>query len=190
MMTTRIQLLLIACACAITAGLGAYVYISHAAGDGSPLPAFADTVEPRHASSSMARIAPAGSKLYASSKYGFSLLYPNSLAVHEYDEGGGAMTITLQNPQDAKGFQIFVVPYSGSQVSEARFKEDEPSGVREGVKTVSIDGASGASFYSTNLALGDTAEVWFIHGGYLYEVTTLKPLSSWLSDILATWQFE
>jgi len=37
--------------------------------------------------------------------------------------------------------------------------------------------------------LGDTAEIWFVSGGYLYEVTTLKPLAGWLSQIMGTWQF-
>ena len=52
-----------------------------------------------------------------------------------------------------------------------------------------IDGASAASFYSTDVRLGDTYEVWFIHGGYLYEVTTLKPLDAWLQNIMQTWVF-
>jgi hypothetical protein len=29
----------------------------------------------------------------------------------------------------------------------------------------------------------------FIHGGFLYEVTTYKQLDSWLATILQTWQF-
>ena len=73
-------------------------------------------------------------------------------------------------------------------IDDARFKQDEPSGVRNDLQDVSIDGAIGASFYSTTATLGDTAEIWFIHGGYLYEVTTLKPLASWLSTILSTWR--
>ena len=36
---------------------------------------------------------------------------------------------------------------------------------------------------------GDTREVWFIHGGYLYEVTTYKELDIWLAGIMRTWKF-
>jgi hypothetical protein len=32
-------------------------------------------------------------------------------------------------------------------------------------------------------------EIWFIHGGFLYEVTTYKQLDSWLTPIMQTWQF-
>ena len=39
------------------------------------------------------------------------------------------------------------------------------------------------------LRMGDTREVWFIHGGFLYEVTTYKQLDSWLAPIMQTWQF-
>lgn len=42
---------------------------------------------------------------------------------------------------------------------------------------------------SKDAVLGDTREVWFIRNGYLYEVTTLKPLEGWLQDIVQTWKF-
>jgi hypothetical protein len=135
------------------------------------------------------RVVPAGQSEYYNEHYKFSLIYPSSLAVTEYDEGSGASTVTFQNVSTAEGFQVFVVPYAQQQVTPEQFKKDEPSGVREGAQQVSIDGAVGSSFYSKNVALGETAEVWFIHGGYLFEVTTLKPLATWLSQIMATWKF-
>jgi hypothetical protein len=126
---------------------------------------------------------------YRNSHYSLSLFYPQYLLVKEFNEGGGAATITFQNPGEGKGFQIFVLPYNETQVSEARFKQDAPSGVRANLTNVTVDGATGASFYSKSITLGDTHEVWFIHGGYLYEVTTLKSLDTWLTDLLQTWQF-
>jgi hypothetical protein len=39
-------------------------------------------------------------------------------------------------------------------------------------------------FYGNNSIVGDTCEIWFIHGGFLYEVTTYKELDSWLSPIM------
>jgi hypothetical protein len=44
-------------------------------------------------------------------------------------------------------------------------------------------------FYGNNAIKRDTREVWFIHGGLLYEVTTYKQLDSWLAQIMQTWQF-
>ena len=54
---------------------------------------------------------------------------------------------------------------------------------------ITIDGTPAKSFFGYNDQMGDTREVWFIHGGYLYEVTTYKPLDTWLTPILQTWKF-
>ncbi len=162
------------------------------------VPAFATTtvsVSLEQATSSSAEISkpsrtvPAGEKEYDNAQYHFSLFYPSGLAVTSDDEGAGASTIIFQNAQTAQGFQIYIVPYSAEQVSEAQFERDEPSGVRQQSQNVTIDGAVGTSFYSTNIALGATAEIWFVHGDYLYEVTTFKPLASWLSNLMQSWKF-
>lgn len=137
-----------------------------------------------HASTQSVRV-----KKYKNARYGFSLLYPSSLAVAEHSEGGGASTITFQNPEKAEGFQLFIVPHSDSQVSEQRFKQDVPSGVRESLANIAVDGATGAEFYSTHTALGDTHEVWVTHGNFLYELTTLKSLDTQLDEIIQTWKF-
>jgi len=136
-----------------------------------------------------ARTPPVGTKEYRSARYHFSLFYPQELTVEEHSEGGGAATITFQNIEKAEGFQLFIVPYSEPQVSAERFKRDIPSGVRNNLTNITVDGATGAAFYSTNTELGDTREVWFVHGGFLYEVTTLKPLDAWLGAIIQTWKF-
>jgi hypothetical protein len=41
------------------------------------------------------------------------------------------------------------------------------------------------SFFGHNDAMGDTREVWLVHGGFLYEVTTYEPLDAWLTPYLA-----
>jgi hypothetical protein len=157
----------------------------------TPVPAFDPPAAPQATSSAPVgpRTPPAGYTEYRDTTYHLSLFYPSELSLKTYDEGGGAATIDFQNVQKGEGFQIFIVPYSGMQVTAERFKEDEPSGVRNNPTYGLIDGASASSFYSTDASLGDTYEVWFIHGGYLYEVTTLKPLDAWLQNIMQTWLF-
>jgi hypothetical protein len=132
---------------------------------------------------------PAGSREYESERYGFSLFYPETLEVKEFDEGGNASTIIFQNPKEGIGFQIFVVPYAETQISDERFRKDVPSEVRTELENISIDGATGAAFYSKDLMLAETREVWFIKDGFLYEITTLREQSSWLSHIMETWLF-
>jgi len=128
---------------------------------------------------------------YYNPHYGFSILYPNNLTVAEHNEGGGAITVTFENigQKTVEGFQIFIVPFIGDKITDARFKQDIPSGVRKNLKNIKVDGATGASFYSTDGILGDTAEVWFIHGGYLFEANTFKEYDTWLSGILSSWKF-
>jgi hypothetical protein len=126
---------------------------------------------------------------FRSAQYHFSVFTSDQKQVNTYDEGGGAATFTFENFDTVHGFQIFVVPYSGTQITDARFAKDEPSGVRTGLTNVTVDGAPGAAFYSYDQNLGDTYEVWFIHGGYLYELTTLKALAPNMQERLATWKF-
>jgi len=131
----------------------------------------------------------AGYSEYRNTTYGFSLFYPSDLSVNVNDDGDGATTVVFQDTKTVRGFQLFIVPYSGTQVTEQRFEEDEPSGVRNDVTTGLINGTPAAAFYSTDPRLGDTYEVWFIHGGYLYEATTLKPLEPWFQSVMQTWKF-
>ena len=137
------------------------------------------------------RPAPSGFVEYYNPQYHFSLLYPTTLKVSEHPEDGGAITVTFEDiePKTVMGFQIFIVPFDGSQITDARFKEDNPSGVRQSLTNIQVDGAVGAAFYSTDNILGATREVWFLQGGYLYEVTTFKELDTWLDSIIQTWKF-
>jgi len=134
-------------------------------------------------------VAPAGYVLYRNQPYHFSFFYPPSLQVHSYNEEGGAFTVALQDPTTNEGFEVYVTPYTGTQITEAEFKLDEPSGVMQQQTDVMIDGVRATMFYGNNAIMGDTREVWFIKGGFLYEVTTYKQLDSWLAQIMQTWQF-
>lgn len=135
------------------------------------------------------REAPEGFEEFKSNNYNFSLFYPDGLSVEEYDEGGGASTITFQNIDSGLGFQIFIVPYYEDKITDERFYRDVPSGVRENLENKDVDGAMAAFFDSQNVLLGQTKEVWFINDGFLYEVSTIKDLESWLLEIMETWQF-
>ena len=120
----------------------------------------------------------------------FKVSYPADYAVREYAEDeAGARTVAFEGPSQGEGFQIFVVPYAHSAITPERFRIDDPSGVMKEAKEVIVDGTSAKSFFGYNDQMGDTREVWFIHGGFLYEVTTYKPLDTWLTSILQTWKF-
>ncbi len=110
------------------------------------------------------------------------------MKVREYDEGSGAFTVAFEDDQTLQAFQIFIVPYAESQVTDARFRRDEPSGIRNDPTDIKVDGAAGVAFYGADATLGDTQEIWFIKNGYLYEVTTIKALELPLTTIMQTWK--
>ena len=128
-------------------------------------------------------------RAYENTAFHFGLFFPDNLHATEYNEQGGALTASFQDPVTNEGFQVYVTPYAGKQIDTARLKLDEPSGVYLQPTDVIIDGTSATTFFSTNAIMGDTREVWFIKNGFLYEVTTYKELDTWLADILRTWKF-
>lgn len=131
---------------------------------------------------------PEGSKLYRNEKYNFKFIIPEDLSVQETEENG-TFTAVFMNPDNTLGFQIFITPYAGWFVTEDRIKMDIPSGKVENQVEVLVDGTKGTIFFSEHAGIGETREVWFLHGDYLYEVTTPKLLDEWLSHIMTTWRF-
>ncbi|HYF12910.1 MAG TPA: hypothetical protein VD928_01260 [Candidatus Paceibacterota bacterium] len=169
----------------ITGAAAFYIY----RGDGEPQSA-ASAISAPQASTSEHPPVSGNTREYRSATHHFSLQYPKDLAVKEFEEGGSAMTVIFENVEKGEGFQIFIIPYNESQVSEERFRQDIPSGIRKGLTDVTIDNAVGAAFYSEHEILGETREFWFIKNGWLYEITAPKSLDAWLSKIVATLEFK
>lgn len=129
---------------------------------------------------------------YTSRAFGFSLEYPKELSVQEYDEGEGSATILFQVPEEQKGFQLFVTPYAGTEITGERIQKDIQSGVVLNPQEVVLgkDGIRGLIFESEAPIIGKSREVWFIHDGKLYEFTTYAALDTWLASIVSTLDFK
>lgn len=132
---------------------------------------------------------PPNTKQYQSSTYHLSLYYPDDLTVSENPGAGNTMVVLFKNKAQGVGFEIFIAPYSQPQITQDRFLMDEPSAVMNDPANITIDGAPATKFLSTNAAMGTSREVWFLYGGYLYEITTPQVLDDWLFQILETWHF-
>lgn len=130
-----------------------------------------------------------GNYQYVNKAFHFSLLFPKNLVAKEYQEQNSAMTASFQDPTTNQGFEVYATPYTGTQIDATRFKLDEPSGTFLQPVDVVVGGARATMFFGKNGVMGDTREVWFIRGGFLYEVTTYKQLDSWLAGIMQRWQF-
>ncbi len=126
---------------------------------------------------------------YTNKDYGLSLSYPAELTVQEFPQSG-ALTIVFQHPSEEKGFQIFIVPYPEAQISQARIKTDLAGGPMDNpVEIVLAGNIPAVHFESRAPIIGESTEVWFIHAGHLYEVTTYRAHDAWLASILGTLQF-
>ena len=134
--------------------------------------------------------APVAAHSYTNSKFGFSLAYPEELEVADRIEKGGAHTVTFESLSGEKGFQIFIRPYTEAQISSSAIQKDTRDSAKgEPVEIVVGEGIRALLFGSSNPLFGEMREVWFLHDGYLYEVTTYADLESWLSSIMESWRF-
>jgi hypothetical protein len=131
---------------------------------------------------------PEGYKEYRNKHYGFSVYYPAEIPPQELPDRDDQLTVLFQGAAGEPGFEIYVAPTKDTTITPERFKLDQPSSVMKERHDTSIDGVSAITFFGFNAGVGETREVWFIHNGFLFEVTTYKKLDSWLSDIMQTWQ--
>jgi len=76
--------------------------------------------------------------LFTDDFHHFTLLYPKGVDVHSYDDGEGSHTFTFEGPSPGEGFQIFIVPYTETVITPARFKIDDPSDVMEDAATTTV----------------------------------------------------
>jgi hypothetical protein len=109
--------------------------------------------------------------------------------VQEEHDRGHSLTVWFQSGGGEEGFQIYAAPINGDKITPERFQLDEPSGVKQAEKDVSVDGTPAMAFYGANEPMGQTYEIWFTHNGLLYEVMTYKELEPWLNEIMQTWRF-
>lgn len=148
-----------------------------------------DALPPLATSTPETTALPNNMRLYRSEAFHFSLAFPQELQVTQYAERDNAMTVTFENPDHSQEFEVYVTPYGKTQIDQARFKLDEPSGTYLNPQDVVIGGTTATMFFGRNGIMGDTREVWFIKGGFLYEVATYKALDTWLAQIMQGWTF-
>jgi hypothetical protein len=130
-----------------------------------------------------------GDKKYINTDRGFSLVYPKDLNFEEVKEGGTRRTLVFSDKAEEKSFQIYFTPYDLEYITQSKILEDVSSGRFTQPTEVVINGKIKALVFFSTTNFGEMREIWFIHKGYLYEITTFKELDLWLSEILKTWEF-
>jgi hypothetical protein len=137
---------------------------------------------------SVATIIPVEWKKFESIDYAFSFFYPPELVLREESESGRRRVIRLENVETGEGLQVYIQPYNELSIDKSQYSKDLAGApVRDKEETVVAD-VSATAFRSEHPTLGETREVWFIRGGYLFQVTSPKPYEAQLSAILSTWR--
>jgi hypothetical protein len=133
---------------------------------------------------------PDGFTRYENAAYHFALAYPSDLTPKEFDEGKGAETITFTGTTPADGFQIFITPYGDTQITSSRIALDTrntASGIQQKTFTGGESQQISALTFSSKDPHGQPMqEVWFLHGHYLYEISTYEGTEEWFTQMLST----
>lgn len=170
---------------ALCAGIfGWYVFQAIPEGQGAE----PQLVQESTSATEFSREIPVGFKEYRNGMYGFSLLYPEGFAVKEMQESAISHSTLFAN-KEGTGFQVYVVYYPETKITDAQFTRDVPSGKRTDIQEAMVDGTRAVMFTSSDIQAGDLREVWFIRNSYLYEVTAPAVFADDLMKVMNTWKF-
>ena len=143
--------------------------------------------------------------LYIDSQYKFSFEYPKHFTATKFSEGESGNTILVQYREQSEqvstsinkypkgaSFQIFIAPFDEpGPLTKERVLEDLPDLIiKNPEQRVLKNGEVALMFFSQESSIGETREIWFIHNGFLYQISTYKELDSLVAKILETWKFQ
>lgn len=131
---------------------------------------------------------------YVNGRFNFSVAYPKGAEILEYDEGDDAFTILVNSFKGSQeeSFQVFIYPVNIDEglLTPQVIRHDNPDAVIEDAQYIELSGDVRALlFWSEDSFIGKTRELWFVHSGYMYQVTTYAESDSWLAKIMSTWTF-
>ena len=170
----------------------------------------AQSGEPASASST-----PAGNKTFTHPGYGFSFNYPSDWNATSFTEGDGETVLVQKSvsvtPPSQGGEKEGVKPPSqggekegvaGVQIYISLFDEQETVLTKERIlqdipdlkitndKPIKFAGTLDAlSFDSVNDAGLNTKEIWFVHNGFLYQISAITGSETILNKMIGTWKF-
>lgn len=131
-----------------------------------------------------------GGKLYVS-PLGYSFRYPSEFKIGSFDEGEGYVLLG-QNEATKEWFQFFITEFDESEpLTVERIKKDLPNLMIENPVNIVIGQEKNISalLFSSKNQAGQTREVWFSSGGYLFQASTVDGGDGLIGPILDSFAF-
>jgi len=129
---------------------------------------------------------------YAHPSLPFAFAHSKELVSNTFQDGESEIVL-LQGPDPNQEIQIVARAFDEpGPLTVERIQRDVPEMVIDEPQNVLIGSAQipALLFWSTDNSAGRTREVWFVQGGYLYQVTTKAENDELLAGIMETWTFE
>lgn len=135
-------------------------------------------------------------RTYTHPVHGFSFDYPADWSLDVFSDppdgeaGEGEETVVLQNAET--GIAVFIYPFDEpGPITKKRILRDVPDIKIENEIGLKIAGGSidALGFDSNERELGPTKEVWFVHGGFLYQISGAQGSGEALYIIVESWKF-
>lgn len=126
---------------------------------------------------------------YADPKNRFLFLPPTGLAAKEpFSDAAGESIIFEREGQEV--LQIFIAAFDEEiPITKERIWQDIPNLPIQNNRTVKVVGRDALAFEVEEQEAGKILELWFAHGGFLYQVTALENEAATINQIAESWKF-
>jgi hypothetical protein len=128
---------------------------------------------------------------YTHPLFGFTFSLPEKFSTGTFPEGEGEMLMVKLTGEQNRQTQIYVTDFGEpGPLTAQRISKDLPDMAVEQPVDILVNGEQAVAFVSTSGAGEKTREVWFVHAGHLYQISSILQSEKMASDMLSSWKWE
>ena len=130
-------------------------------------------------------------KTYINTGYGFSFDYPSEWEVSYFSDETGKTILAQKADDPQQDVQVYIQPFDEPETSltKQRILKDLPGMTIENEKAMTLaSGINALSFSGRDENFGKTREVWFVHNGFLYQITAPSGNQEILEKMINSWK--
>ena len=134
---------------------------------------------------------PGSNSSYTHPLFGFTFSLPEKFSTGTFPEGEGEMLMVKLTGEQNRQTQIYVTDFSEQgPITAQRISKDLPDMAVEQPVDILVNGERAVAFVSTSGAGEKTREVWLVHAGHLYQISSTLQNEKMVSDMLSSWKWE